>query len=183
MVHASPFLPEPPNLSKTVEDGRGRVWADKDGPVTFPYDSEFVHYILSLDMANSNRLFEMARKWQSLARKGSKRSVYMRSDSFGSSNKGHFVVYAIDGRRYVVPLAYLNQPSFRELLEMAEEEFGLEGQLGPLTVPCDGQLLDSVLSMLGENERGKKVEEAEPSSIACFCPGPRGSTSLINCSC
>ncbi|KAH7574959.1 hypothetical protein JRO89_XS02G0026500 [Xanthoceras sorbifolium] len=40
--------------------------------------------------------------------------------------KGHFAVYVGDNqrKRFVIPISYLNQPSFQDLLSQAEEEFG-----------------------------------------------------------
>nr|KYP39280.1 Auxin-induced protein 10A5 [Cajanus cajan] len=39
-------------------------------------------------------------------------------------------------RRFVIPVSYLNQPSFQELLSQAEEEFGYDHPTGGLTIPC-----------------------------------------------
>ncbi|KAL0334637.1 UNVERIFIED_CONTAM: Auxin-responsive protein SAUR24 [Sesamum radiatum] len=40
--------------------------------------------------------------------------------------KGHFAVYVGENekKRFIVPISYLNQSSFQELLCQAEEEFG-----------------------------------------------------------
>ena len=51
------------------------------------------------------------------------------------ADKGHFVVYTTDKRRFVVPLMYLNNEIFRELLKMSEDEFELPND-GPITLPC-----------------------------------------------
>jgi len=63
--------------------------------------------------------------------------------SFHSKNnqgvpKGHFAVYVGDSekKRYVVPLSYLSQPAFQEMLRRAEEEFGYDHPMGGLTIPC-----------------------------------------------
>ncbi|KAJ0087562.1 hypothetical protein Patl1_09433 [Pistacia atlantica] len=64
--------------------------------------------------------------------------------------KGHFAVYTKEGKRFVVPLYYLNHPIFRVLLEMAEEEFGIIAN-GPLQVPCEEELMDNILSLLRRN--------------------------------
>lgn len=61
--------------------------------------------------------------------------------------KGHFAVYTREGRRFVLPLDYLKHPIFQVLLEMAEEEFG-STICGPLQVPCDGGLMDHILTLL-----------------------------------
>ncbi|KAM7479392.1 hypothetical protein LguiA_027605 [Lonicera macranthoides] len=52
--------------------------------------------------------------------------------------KGHMAVYVgeIQKKRFVVPISYLNHPSFRELLLQAEEEFGFNHPMGGLTIPC-----------------------------------------------
>ena len=52
--------------------------------------------------------------------------------------KGYIAVYVGEDqkKRYVVPLTYLNEPAFQELLSMAEEEFGYEHPMGGLTIPC-----------------------------------------------
>ncbi|KAK9690979.1 hypothetical protein RND81_09G168300 [Saponaria officinalis] len=55
--------------------------------------------------------------------------------------KGHLAVYVGDynesKRRYVVPLSCLSHPTFQELLNLAEEEFGFHHPAGGLTIPCD----------------------------------------------
>ena len=52
--------------------------------------------------------------------------------------KGYIAVYVGEDqkKRYVVPVSYLNEPAFQELLSMAEEEFGYEHCMGGLTIPC-----------------------------------------------
>ncbi|XP_062105470.1 auxin-responsive protein SAUR24-like [Humulus lupulus] len=55
--------------------------------------------------------------------------------------KGHIAVYIVGEvqekkKRFVVPIAYLNHPSFKELLKKAEEEFGFDHPMGGLTIPC-----------------------------------------------
>ncbi|XP_020203230.1 auxin-induced protein 10A5 [Cajanus cajan] len=51
--------------------------------------------------------------------------------------KGYLAVYVGDKmRRFVIPVSYLNQPSFQELLSQAEEEFGYDHPTGGLTIPC-----------------------------------------------
>ncbi|OVA12638.1 Auxin-induced protein [Macleaya cordata] len=52
--------------------------------------------------------------------------------------KGHCAVYVGESekRRFVVPVSYLNHPSFQDLLSCAEEEFGFDHPMGGLTIPC-----------------------------------------------
>ncbi|CAN4112499.1 unnamed protein product [Withania somnifera] len=49
---------------------------------------------------------------------------------------------------YVVPIAYLNHPSFQDLLRKAEEEFGFQHSMGGLTVPCNEDAFFHVTSRL-----------------------------------
>ncbi|RWR79273.1 auxin-induced protein 6B-like protein [Cinnamomum micranthum f. kanehirae] len=102
---------------------------------------------------NSKKLSEMIKKWQRLAAMGRRRS------------KGHFVVYTKEGKRFVVPLCYLNHPIFRVLLEMAEEEFGSMVH-GPLKVPCEEDLMDYIVSLLKRNPPCE-VEKALVSITTC----------------
>ncbi|PNX56689.1 auxin-induced protein 6B [Trifolium pratense] len=51
--------------------------------------------------------------------------------------KGHLAVYVGDKmKRFVIPVSFLNQPSFQELLSLSEEEFGYAHPMGGLTIPC-----------------------------------------------
>ncbi|KZV33137.1 auxin-induced protein 15A-like [Dorcoceras hygrometricum] len=62
--------------------------------------------------------------------------------------KGHFAVYVGDNRsRYVVPISYLSSHEFQMLLRSAEEEFGFNQHTG-LTIPCQEEAFQSVISML-----------------------------------
>ncbi|XP_034227360.1 auxin-induced protein 15A-like [Prunus dulcis] len=52
--------------------------------------------------------------------------------------KGYFAVYVGESekQRFVVPISFLNQSVFQELLSEAEEEFGFDHPMGDLTIPC-----------------------------------------------
>ncbi|KVH96009.1 Auxin responsive SAUR protein [Cynara cardunculus var. scolymus] len=52
--------------------------------------------------------------------------------------KGYLAVYVgeVQKRRFVIPLSYLNQPLFQDLLHRSEEEFGFYHAMGGLTIPC-----------------------------------------------
>ncbi|XP_060176163.1 auxin-responsive protein SAUR22-like [Lycium barbarum] len=64
--------------------------------------------------------------------------------------KGHFAVYVgeMEKKRYVVPITYLNHPSFQNLLRQAEEEFGFHHSMGGLTIPCNVDAFVNVTSQL-----------------------------------
>ncbi|KAI3930564.1 hypothetical protein MKX01_037010 [Papaver californicum] len=53
--------------------------------------------------------------------------------------KGQFAVYVGENqkKRFVVPICYLSNPSFQDLLSRAEEEFGFDHPMGGLTIPCN----------------------------------------------
>lgn len=64
--------------------------------------------------------------------------------------KGHFAVYVGQSReRHVIPITFLNHPTFQMMLQEAEEEFGFRQERG-LTIPCDQNIflssLDSITS-------------------------------------
>ncbi|XP_059647553.1 auxin-induced protein X10A-like [Cornus florida] len=52
--------------------------------------------------------------------------------------KGYLAVYVGESqkRQFLVPVSYLNQPIFQELLHGAEEEYGFDHPMGALTIPC-----------------------------------------------
>ncbi|GLJ40967.1 hypothetical protein SUGI_0847950 [Cryptomeria japonica] len=66
--------------------------------------------------------------------------------------RGHLAVYAAkedcEGRRFVIPVDYLKQPVFKDLLRMAEEEFGFDYVTGLLTIPCDPELFEEIIDRL-----------------------------------
>lgn len=62
--------------------------------------------------------------------------------------KGHFAVYVGENRsRYIVPISILTHPEFQSLLQLAEEEFGFQHEMG-LTLPCEEVVFRSLTSML-----------------------------------
>jgi len=64
--------------------------------------------------------------------------------------KGYFAVYVGEDqkKRFVVPISYLNEPSFQELLSKAEEEFGFDHPMGGLTIPCREDIFITLTSRL-----------------------------------
>ncbi|QCE05355.1 SAUR family protein [Vigna unguiculata] len=89
----------------------------------------------------------------------------VRQGSFSSSKatrkgvevpKGYLAVYVgVNMRRFVIPISYLNQSSFQDLLSKAEQEFGYDKfgydhPTGGLTIPCDEDEFLSLTSRLNE---------------------------------
>ncbi|KAF3517550.1 hypothetical protein DY000_02064047 [Brassica cretica] len=102
--------------------------------------------------------------------------------------KGHFTVYTKEGKRFVLPLDYLNHPILQVLLEMAEDEFGTTID-GPLKIPCDGSLMDHVIMLVRRSishnydDVGKKSEDCSTSTckgalISSLIPLFRGHNQL-----
>nr|CAB3488564.1 unnamed protein product [Digitaria exilis] len=74
---------------------------------------------------------------------------------------GHVAVRVESGegsRRFVVRVAHLGHPAFRELLRRAEEEYGFPAADGPIALPCDE---DHFLDVL------HRVSSSTPSSCCC----------------
>ncbi|EYU29499.1 hypothetical protein MIMGU_mgv1a023118mg, partial [Erythranthe guttata] len=63
---------------------------------------------------------------------------------------GHLAVYVgeREKKRFVIPLSYLNHPSFQDLLCRAEEQFGFHHPMGGLTIPCSEDLFVDLTSHL-----------------------------------
>jgi hypothetical protein len=85
---------------------------------------------------------EISRKWNG---GGSKVS----SPSTAACPRGHFAAYTRDGRRFLIPIDYLGSDTFRELLNMAEEEFGAPCAGRPIVLPCSADRLEQILDAFG----------------------------------
>lgn len=66
-----------------------------------------------------------------------------RSSRTAEVPKGHLAVYVGETdqkKRFLVPVAYLSNPSFHSLLSQAEEEFGYDHPMGGLTFSCTEEI-------------------------------------------
>ncbi|GAU38543.1 hypothetical protein TSUD_320150 [Trifolium subterraneum] len=64
-------------------------------------------------------------------------------------SKAYVAVYVGEKqKRFVVPISYLNQPLFQDLLNQAEEEFGYDHPTGGLTIPCAEDVFQRITSSL-----------------------------------
>ncbi|XP_047179428.1 indole-3-acetic acid-induced protein ARG7-like [Vigna umbellata] len=83
---------------------------------------------------------------------GSKKTLFAVSQASSravNAPKGYLAVYVGEKmKRFVIPLSYLNQPLFRELLSQAEEEFGYNHPMGGLTIPCSEDSFQHITSCL-----------------------------------
>ncbi|MBA0739163.1 hypothetical protein Gogos_012459 [Gossypium gossypioides] len=124
-------------------------------------------------MVSAKKLIQLARKWQKMVAIRRKRitlpSSTLDSDTNSSSTstvveKGHFVVYSADQKRFVLPLEYLKNEIVMELFKLAEEEFGLPGN-GLLILPCDATFMEYVIALI-KRKPSKDVEKALILSVA-----------------
>ncbi|KAK2435198.1 auxin-induced protein 15A [Trifolium repens] len=63
--------------------------------------------------------------------------------------KGYLAVYVGDKmKRFVIPVSYLNQISFQDLLSQSEEQFGYDHPMGGITIPCGEDIFLEITSSL-----------------------------------
>ncbi|WOG86898.1 hypothetical protein DCAR_0206117 [Daucus carota subsp. sativus] len=64
--------------------------------------------------------------------------------------KGCLAVYVGESqrKRFVVPISYLAEPAFQDLLCQAEEEFGFDHPEGGLTISCREDVFTDIASSL-----------------------------------
>jgi SAUR family protein len=63
--------------------------------------------------------------------------------------KGYLAVYVGEKmKRFVIPVSYLSQTSFQELLSQTEEQYGYEHPMGGLTIPCREDVFLDITSQL-----------------------------------
>ncbi|PWA46358.1 small auxin-up RNA [Artemisia annua] len=76
-------------------------------------------------------------RFQSLV-SNAKQLIKLNSKHHRDVPKGYLAVYVgeVQRKRFVVPLSYLDQPLFQELLRRSEEDFGFNHPMGGLTIPC-----------------------------------------------
>ncbi|KAK9155586.1 hypothetical protein Sjap_003066 [Stephania japonica] len=79
-------------------------------------------------------------------------SLFTRNQ-LSSVPKGQLAVYVGETKkkRFVVPVFYLNHPSFQDLLSSAEEEFGFNHPMGGLTIPCKESSFINLTSRLASS--------------------------------
>ncbi|XP_010028804.1 auxin-responsive protein SAUR67 [Eucalyptus grandis] len=116
-------------------------------------------------MISPKRLVKIARKWQRVAAMRRKRISFPRLDGDEEviAHRGHFIVYSIDGKRFMFPIRYLNNCVIRELLQLSEDEFGLPSS-GPITLPCDAMFMDYMVSLI-QRRANAEIEKALLMSI------------------
>ncbi|XP_015577280.1 auxin-responsive protein SAUR21-like [Ricinus communis] len=91
-----------------------------------------------------------------LAKQILRRSVLTATKTGSASSEipeGFLAVYVgqTEKKRFMVPVSYLNQPSFQALLREAEEEFGFDHPMGGLTIPCREDIFIDITSQLNRS--------------------------------
>ncbi|KAM0851598.1 hypothetical protein ACQ4PT_052296 [Festuca glaucescens] len=127
-------------------------------------------------MVNAKRLAQLAKRWQRMADMGRKRITQNTTAKRVADHtttsvpvKGHCVLYTTNGVRFEVPLAYLTNVVFGELLRMSHEEFGFSGgDDGRITLPCDAAVMEYAMCLL-RRDASAEVVKAFLSSIARPC--------------
>ncbi|CAA7030649.1 unnamed protein product [Microthlaspi erraticum] len=111
---------------------------------------------------NTKKLIKMAKKWQQRAVLSRKRISFHSSST--AVEKGCFVVYTVDNKRFAFPISYLRNSVFQELLKSSEEEFGLPSG-GPITLPFDSVFLEYLIKLV-ERRMDGDTEKALLMSIS-----------------
>ncbi|XP_022632753.1 auxin-induced protein 15A-like [Vigna radiata var. radiata] len=63
--------------------------------------------------------------------------------------KGYLAVYVGEKmKRFMIPVSYLKESSFQDLLSQAEEEYGYEHPMGGLTIPCSEDVFQHISACL-----------------------------------
>ncbi|XP_065872309.1 auxin-responsive protein SAUR68-like [Euphorbia lathyris] len=123
-------------------------------------------------MMSVKKLLKLAKKWQKLAAIRRKRltmpptveTTHTSSCSTSTkAEKGCFVVYSADQKRFLLPLEYLNNEIIIHLFHLAEEEFGLPSN-GPLTLPCQSELLEFAIALIKQ----RVTKDVERSLLTCI---------------
>ncbi|KAI8023571.1 Auxin-responsive protein SAUR20 [Camellia lanceoleosa] len=88
---------------------------------------------------------------QILRRSSSSKANQEASSAAVDVPKGYLAVYVGESekKRFVIPISYLNQRSFQDLLSQAEEEFGFDHPMSGLTIPCKEVIFINLTSQLG----------------------------------
>ncbi|KAK8582560.1 hypothetical protein V6N13_069334 [Hibiscus sabdariffa] len=133
-------------------------------------------------MISAKKLIKLAKRWQKIASIRRKRIALPKTTMDAETNscstssvveKGHFVVYSVDQKRFVLPLEYLKNKIVMELFNLAEEEFGLPGD-GLLVLPCDANFMEYVIALM----KRKPSKEVEKSLILSVSTGHCSSSYL-----
>ncbi|KAG5624866.1 hypothetical protein H5410_010084 [Solanum commersonii] len=69
-------------------------------------------------------------------------------------------------KRFVIPISFLSEPLFQDLLSQSEDEFGFEHPMGGVTIPCSEDLFIDLTSRLRKISCGDKLVLSSISDIS-----------------
>ena len=119
-------------------------------------------------MSSSNKIRDIVRL-QQLLKKWKRLALSPKASKSNSSHgvpKGFFAVcVGEEMKRFVIPTEYLGHWAFEELLKEAEEEFGFRHE-GALRIPCDVEVFEGILRLVGRKEEAVCYCSSEP-GILC----------------
>lgn len=135
--------------------------------LALPLKSKLISHRLRRKKMVCSKIIKVARSFSS--RLYSPKSINAADCFIASltSNKGHFVVYTTDRRRFTMPLSYLSNNIFLQLFKMSEEEFGLSSNQ-PITLPCNAEFMDYLVSLIRKG-LAKKLEKILIDHIRSNC--------------
>ncbi|KAE8724912.1 putative SAUR-like auxin-responsive protein family [Hibiscus syriacus] len=116
-------------------------------------------------MISAKKLIKLAKRWQKMGNSRDSETISCSKSSV--VDKGHFVVYSVDQKRFLLPLEYLKNDIVMELFNLAEEEFGLPSN-GILLMPCDANFMEYVIALI-KRKLSKEMEKASIMSISTNC--------------
>ncbi|KAJ9189632.1 hypothetical protein P3X46_000901 [Hevea brasiliensis] len=76
------------------------------------------------------------------------RRILLSQESSADVPKRHFAVYVGETQKKRIPISYLKNPSFQNLLSQAQEEFGFNHPMCGLTIPCSKQVFTDLIFSL-----------------------------------
>ena len=106
------------------------------------------------------RLQQLLKKWKRLAL-APKVGKHGGGGAAGVPRGFFAVCIGEEMKRFVIPTEYLGHWAFEELLREAEEEFGFRHE-GALRIPCDVEVFEGILRLVGRKEEA-----------ACYCSSER----------
>jgi hypothetical protein len=120
-------------------------------------------------MIHSKKLAQVIKKWQKMVAAGAQQTAHTDGcySTTSVADRGHCVMYTVDGSRFEVPLLYLSTMIFSELLRISQEEFGFSSD-GKITLPFDASVTEYVMCLI-KRDASEEVEKAFLSSIAKPC--------------
>ncbi|KAM7470859.1 hypothetical protein LguiA_009042 [Lonicera macranthoides] len=113
-------------------------------------ETEMKRHVIPLSYLNHPSFQDLLSQAEEILRGSSLKANRAASIMAADVPKGYFAVYVgeQEKKRFVIPISFLNQRSFQDLLTQAEEEFGFDHPAGGLTIPCREDIFIDLTSSL-----------------------------------